>query len=99
MTDGFTQPAFSTAYLQLVDYPALQRTQRMPRPLVVVAESPDDQARALVELLRDRERREAIGHRARELVLRKYTWARIGSDLRELYHWLVDPRIDVRRQA
>jgi len=70
-----------------------------PDEEIVVAESPDDQARALVELLRDRERREAIGQRARELVLRKYTWARIGSDLRELYHWLVDPRIDVRRQA
>ena len=70
-----------------------------PGEAIVVAESPDDQARALVELLRDRERREAIGQRARELVSRKYTWTRIGSDLRELHRGLVDPHVTARRQA
>lgn len=70
-----------------------------PGEEIVVAEAPADQARTLVELLRDRERREAIGRRGRELVLRKYTWTRIGSDLRELHRGLVDPQIAARRQA
>jgi glycosyltransferase involved in cell wall biosynthesis len=70
-----------------------------PGEEIVVAEAPDDQARTLVDLLRDRGRREAIGRRGRELVLRKYTWTRIGSDLRELHRGLVDPQIAARRQA
>jgi glycosyltransferase involved in cell wall biosynthesis len=70
-----------------------------PGEEIVVAESPEDQTRALVELLRNRGRREAIGQRGRELVLRKYTWAAIGSELLELYRELGDVRIAARRQA
>jgi glycosyltransferase involved in cell wall biosynthesis len=66
---------------------------------IVVAESPDEQARVLLELLKDREGRVAIGQRARELVFRKYTWTKIGSDLRELYRGLADPRVAVERQV
>src|SRR6187200_644599 len=40
MTERLTQQAISTTYLQLVDYPALQRTQRMRRPHGAVPESP-----------------------------------------------------------
>jgi sugar transferase (PEP-CTERM/EpsH1 system associated) len=68
-----------------------------PGEEIVVAESPDDQALALVELLRDRQRREAIGQRGRELVLRKYTWTIIGADLLKLYRGLVEPRVGTPR--
>jgi len=70
-----------------------------PGEEIVLAESPEDHARALVELLRDRGRREAIGQRGRELVLRKYTWAAIGSELLELYRELGEARVAARRQA
>lgn len=70
-----------------------------PGEEIVVAESPKDQARALVELLRDRVRREEIGQRGRELVLRKYTWAQIGSRLLELYRELGEARVTAREQA
>jgi sugar transferase (PEP-CTERM/EpsH1 system associated) len=60
---------------------------------IVVAEESDDQAQALVELLRDRERREAIGRRGRELVLRQYTWTKIGPVLLKLCRGLVEPRV------
>lgn len=70
-----------------------------PGEVIVVAESPEDQARALVELRRDRERREAIGQRGRKLVLRKYTWAAIGSELLELYREVGEARVAARRQA
>jgi sugar transferase (PEP-CTERM/EpsH1 system associated) len=68
-----------------------------PDEEIVVAEAPDDQARALVELLQDRQRREAIGQRGRELVLRKYTWTIIGADLLKLYRGLVEPRVGAPR--
>lgn len=70
-----------------------------PGEEIVVADSPEDQAQALVEFLRDRERREAIGQGGRELALRKYTWTVIGSDLLELYRGLIDPRVAAWRQA
>jgi sugar transferase (PEP-CTERM/EpsH1 system associated) len=68
-----------------------------PREEIVVAESPEDQARSVVELLRDRDRREAIGRRARALVVRKYSWKTIGADLLDLYRELSHPRLAATR--
>jgi len=59
MTERLTQPAISTTYLQLVDYPALQRTQRMRRPLVAVPESPAVQS-VETQLLLQRNRHQAF---------------------------------------
>jgi polysaccharide biosynthesis protein PslH len=70
-----------------------------PGEELVVAESPDDQARAVVELLRNRQRRERIGQQARQLVLRKYTWTAIGTTLLELCRELPNAAVAAQREA
>jgi polysaccharide biosynthesis protein PslH len=68
-----------------------------PGEEIVVAESAADQARALVELLQDRERREAIGQRGRDIVVHKYAWTIVGAGLLKLYRGLVESRVGAPR--
>jgi glycosyltransferase involved in cell wall biosynthesis len=50
---------------------------------VILADEPDDFARAVVALLADRDRRQALGHAARALVEERYSWDRVARDFEE----------------
>jgi sugar transferase (PEP-CTERM/EpsH1 system associated) len=50
---------------------------------VVIADAPTQFADAVVTLLRDRSRREALEHAARELVITHYDWATVAGQLEE----------------
>jgi sugar transferase (PEP-CTERM/EpsH1 system associated) len=51
-----------------------------PGEQVVLADDPREFARAVVSLLRDPERRRAIGAAARRFVLERYSWARVSRE-------------------
>lgn len=50
----------------------------------VAADSPDATARSVVALLRDRERRRALGAAGRELVEQRHSWQRVALDFEQL---------------
>jgi len=56
---------------------------------VLLRDEPADMAAAVVELLRDPERRERLGRAARLKVEERYDWPRIGEGLVELHRGLV----------
>ena len=51
-----------------------------PGEHVVLADDPREFARAVVSLLRDPERRRAMGRAARRFVLERYSWARVSHE-------------------
>ncbi len=51
-----------------------------PGEHVVLADDPPEFARAVVSLLRDPERRRALGSAARRFVLERYSWARVSRE-------------------
>jgi glycosyltransferase involved in cell wall biosynthesis len=62
---------------------------------VVIADAPARFADAVVMLLRDRARREAIEYAARELVVTHYDWAAVAAQLEEaLVHAAATTRVD-----
>lgn len=52
---------------------------------LLIAESSDDIARAVVRLVKDGELRQRLGIAGRELVEKQYTWHRVGLDYENLY--------------
>ena len=61
---------------------------------IVVADDAEETAAAVVALLRDRERAESIGERARDYVVREHSWERAGEEVEEIYE-----RVLARRGA
>jgi len=59
---------------------------------LLVADSPVQFADETVTLLRDPSRRSTLGHNARELVERRYSWRMIGGQLLEAYRLAVEKR-------
>ncbi len=57
---------------------------------VIIADDPAEFARETVNLLSNPEKTEEIGKKARELVLEKYDWRKIGKRYSALYEELVD---------
>jgi glycosyltransferase involved in cell wall biosynthesis len=47
---------------------------------VVIADRPDDFARAVTALLRDPERRQALGRAGRQLVQSRHSWEQVSLD-------------------
>ena len=52
---------------------------------IVVADDAEETAAAVGALLRDRERAESIGKRARDYVVREHSWERAGEEVEEIY--------------
>jgi glycosyltransferase involved in cell wall biosynthesis len=52
---------------------------------VLVADEPDDLASQVLTLLRDPERRDGMGRRAREMAETEFTWDRISGELERFY--------------
>ncbi len=63
-----------------------------PDEHLLVADSPVQFADKTVKLLRDPSRRGTLGHNARELVERRYSWRMIGGQLLEAYRLAVENR-------
>lgn len=57
---------------------------------LMLADSPDDFADAVVKVLKDRELAESIGRNGRALVCEKYSWERVGHQLLSVYDALID---------
>lgn len=57
--------------------------------LLVTYQDADDLARAILELLADPRRREALGQAGRRKVEERYTWEKVTARLRELYEAVV----------
>jgi glycosyltransferase involved in cell wall biosynthesis len=57
---------------------------------VIIADHPDDFAKAIAELLKDPEKMERMGKKARELVLEKYDWKKIGKRYSTVYEELAN---------
>ena len=55
----------------------------------VTADDPHAHAQAILQLQRDRGERQAMGERARELILRKYTWETEAEVLLAYYERLL----------
>ena len=62
-----------------------QLSQESESGITVPAEDPDRLADAIIQLLHDPESRKRMGSAGRRLVLRKYTWKRMGENLDRLY--------------
>jgi len=57
---------------------------------IIIADNPDEFARRSVELLKNPEKTERIGKKARELIIEKYDWEKIGKRYNKIYEELVD---------
>ncbi len=57
---------------------------------LIVADSPEEFARGIIELLQDPGLRERIGNSGREFVRAKYNWDRTIQDLEKLYQGLLE---------
>ena len=57
---------------------------------IVLADQPDQFARAVIELLDDAQRRRSLGEKGRERVEKNYGWPVIVENLRQVYHNLVN---------
>ena len=57
---------------------------------IIIADNPDEFARRSVELLKNPEKTERIGKKARELIIEKYDWEKIGKRYSAIYEELVD---------
>ena len=57
---------------------------------IVLADQPDQFARAVIELLDDAQRRRSLGEKGRERVEKNYGWPAIVENLRQVYHNLVN---------
>lgn len=60
---------------------------------IIIADNPDEFARRSVELLKNPEKAERIGKKARELIIEKYDWEKIGKRYNKIYEELVDKYI------
>lgn len=76
---ALSQPVIATA---VGDVPALIERGEFG---VVCRDEPDALANAVVALLRDPERRSAMGRRGRELAEREFSWSQIARRLNEFY--------------
>jgi glycosyltransferase involved in cell wall biosynthesis len=59
---------------------------------ILVEDDPAAFARAVIELIRNRAKREEIGNRARELVVSRYSWVGIGKQLNQIYEAIVSSK-------
>lgn len=59
---------------------------------ILVEDDPGAFARAVIELIRDREKREEIGRKARERVVSRYSWVGIGKQLNQVYEEIVSSK-------
>lgn len=59
---------------------------------VIIADTPSDFCSKIVKLLKQPERRMALGNEARKLAERKYSWTVIGDDLRKAYREVLSYR-------
>ena len=57
---------------------------------IVLADQPDQFARAVIELLDDAQHRRSLGEKGRERVEKNYGWPAIVENLRQVYHNLVN---------
>jgi polysaccharide biosynthesis protein PslH len=68
----------------------------VPDEHLLVADRPERFAERTVVLLKDRERRLALGRAARDLVERRYSWGRVGQHLMQAYHRAMEHREKAR---
>ncbi len=57
---------------------------------VLIAESSEDMAKAVIRLMKDGALRQQIGHAAFELLEARYTWRRVGDQYEALYRSLIE---------
>lgn len=57
---------------------------------IILADQPEQFARAVIELLDDAQRRRSLGEKGRERVEKNYGWPAIVENLRQVYHNLVN---------
>jgi len=69
----------------------LEGIEACPGEDVLVADSPDEFARAVVNLLQDRELQQKLCSNGRRLVERKYDWQVVLSELDKVYQSLTGP--------
>ena len=60
-----------------------------PEENILIADRPEEFVDQIKRVLRDEELRVRLGRAARDLVVRKYAWERIGSKMCEAYECLV----------
>ena len=83
------------------DIPGYREVLEPAASVSVPPEDTDALVRAIVELVEDEPRREAMGAAARELAVERYSWPRIARRLEEIYEHVAGlaPRADAGGEA